>query len=88
VQLGAAQRATHIEQPVEQGAAMALAARMWSGREVVDVEVVTPRERVANPETGDCDGLFAGGLKGADQPVAGRPKHGVHVLDEARLGLV
>src|SRR3954449_2152669 len=73
MELGAPAVPRLLLQPGEQPVREAAAAGVLGGHEVVDVEVLPPREVLVDAEAGDSRGHLGAVLEGADQPVAGGP---------------
>ena len=73
MELGAPAVPRLLLQPGEQPVGEAAAAGALGGHEVVDVEVLPPREVLVDAEAGDGGGLLGAVFDGADEPVAGRP---------------
>jgi hypothetical protein len=88
VQVAAAQPVSLIDQPVEQGSGVTVAAGVGFGGEVLDVQVVPPGEAVGDAKARHRNGLLAVGEEGAEEPVAARAQYLVDVLGEAPLVLV
>src|SRR4051812_7171646 len=82
-----------VDQPVEQAAGVTTAARVGPGREVVHVEVVTPRQVVTEAEPGDRRRALLPRVERADEPVAARSQelvdsaHEVGFLADVRAQL-
>ena len=70
------------EHPVEQTVGVPGAPSRLARDEVLDVEIVTPRQHVPDVETGRAGGGSVTVVERCDQPVAGRPLHVVHARDE------
>jgi len=74
-----------LDQPFEQSSSVAALPCFWQGREVVDVEVVTPGKPVARAKARHGGRAFHPLVKSPNQPVALRSLNLVDLLDERPL---
>jgi hypothetical protein len=79
VKLLAPEPASLLYQPLEQAPTMPLAARFRKGREVVDVEEVSPGKHVPDTKAGHRSRMRPLRLEDADEPV---PLGALNVVDE------
>src|SRR5437764_14301324 len=70
------------ENPIEQTGRMPGTPSRLSGDEILDVEIVTPRQHVPDMEPGRAGGGSVTVVERRDQPVAGRPLYVVHARNE------
>src|SRR4051812_34713433 len=82
VELGAAAGPRLVLEPGEQAVGVAAAAGGFGGDEVVDVQVLAPREELVDAEARHGGGLRVAVREGADQPVARRSEALVDPADE------
>src|ERR1700680_1458662 len=75
VQLTASEPLPLLQKPVEERSGVPLAPRVGNGGEVVDVEVVTPRQAVGDAKAGHCCRLLSTGQEGTEEPVARGAEH-------------
>jgi len=85
VQLGATEPSRLLHEPLKECPAVTLAPRLGGRAEVVDVEVVAPREAVCDAEPGDRNGLFLARAERADEPVAAGTQDTIDARDELPL---
>ena len=70
------------EHPVEQTVGVPGAPRRLARDEILDVEIVTPRQHVPDVEPGRAGGGSVAVVERSDQPVSGGSLHVVHAGDE------
>jgi hypothetical protein len=64
---------------------MALASSIGGSREIIDIEIMAPRETVADAKAGNSDGMLSARNEDGGQPVAGGAQDGFYVLDKRSL---
>jgi hypothetical protein len=85
VQLASSEPAALLDQPLQQHPGETLTPRLGRGREIIDVQVMTPSKVIANTESSDRAGLLTVWREGAEEPVAGGPQRTIDVFDESLL---